>query len=72
MELQITEAFPAARFSLHLILFSRQFFCCLEKKESYMQIWMLKVLACWEKTYLSSKAEKKEVWFCAQLCFHRR
>lgn len=43
-----------------------------KKKNSYMQTWMLKIWACWEKTYQTSKAEKKEVWFYAQLCFRKR
>lgn len=33
---------------------------------------VLKIWACWEKTYQTSKAERKEVWFYAQLCFQKR
>lgn len=73
MEMQIAEASPAVRFSPCLLLFSRQFCCCLEIKESDMQTWVLKILSmCGKDMPNFTKTEKKEVWFYAQLCFWKR
>lgn len=38
MAMQIAEASPAVRVSLRLLLFSRQFFCCPEKKVLYVNL----------------------------------
>lgn len=54
--MQITEASPAVRSSLRLLL---NCFVASEKKRLMCKTWMLKICACWEKTCQTSKAVKR-------------